>query len=128
MSNIQAVYAETFLVHWRDQRSSNILHYISTQICLYFKCNLQKQWRCSVKKMFLKILQYSQTCNFMKKRLYHRCFLVNVAKFLKIIILKILRMAASGPTSLYFNTILLCSVKIRQKYFKGINHCPSHSD
>ena len=52
----------------------------------------------------------------------------NVAKFLKIIILKILRMAASGPTSLYFNTILLCSVKIRQKYFKGINHCPSHSD
>ena len=36
--------------------------------------------RCSKKKLFLKILQYSQeniclqACNFIKKRLYHKCF------------------------------------------------------
>ena len=53
--------------------------------------------RCSVKKVFLKILQNSQenncarvslliklktkACNFIKKRIWHRCFLVNFAKF-----------------------------------------------
>ena len=57
--------------------------------------------RCSVKKMFLKVLQNSQkntharissliklqarnsTCNFIKKRLWHRCFPVNFVKFLR---------------------------------------------
>ena len=50
-------------------------------------------WRCSVKKVFLEILQNSQestcaTCrppayNFIKKRLWQRCLLVNFAKFLR---------------------------------------------
>ena len=46
------------------------------------------------KKVHLKLSQYSQentfvavsclqACNFVKKRLWHRCFLVNIAKFLK---------------------------------------------
>ena len=52
------------------------------------------------KKLFLKISQYSQektyigvslfnkvagfqACTFIKKRLYHRCFLVNITKFLR---------------------------------------------
>ena len=44
-------------------------------------------WRCSVKKMFLEILQNSQenTCTrvsfLMKRRLWHRYFPVNFAKF-----------------------------------------------
>ena len=54
--------------------------------------------------MFLKVLQYPQetpvleslfkkvaslkVCNFIKKRPQHRCFLVNIAKFLKLPILK----------------------------------------
>ena len=54
--------------------------------------------RCSAKKVFLEILQNSQentsarvsfliklqasACNFIKKRLWHRCFPVNYAKFL----------------------------------------------
>ena len=60
--------------------------------------------RCSIKKLFLKILQYSksckilqiffnenvglQSCNFFKKRLQHRCFPVNIAKFLRTPVLK----------------------------------------
>ena len=55
--------------------------------------------RCSVKKVFVKISQNSQqntcatvsflikllvsTCNFIKKRLLHRCFPVSFVKFLK---------------------------------------------
>ena len=47
--------------------------------------------RCSVKKDFLKVLQNSQenTCTrlkpstLLKKRLWHRCFPVNFAKFLR---------------------------------------------
>ena len=43
--------------------------------------------RCSVKKVFLEILQNSQenTCArvSVKKRLWHRCFPVNFAKFLR---------------------------------------------
>ena len=58
----------------------------------------------SVKKVFLKVLQYSQkntcveslfnnvaslkTCNFIKKRLQHKCFPVNSATFLRTPILK----------------------------------------
>ena len=55
--------------------------------------------RCSSKEVFLTILQYSQedacvgvslnifagvkACNFIKKKLQHRCFLVSIAKFLR---------------------------------------------
>ena len=60
--------------------------------------------RCSVKKVFLKISQYSQEntvleflfnkvaglqgCNFIEKKFHHRCFQVRFAKFLKTPILK----------------------------------------
>ena len=45
------------------------------------------------KKLFLKISQYSQentrvSCNFIIKRLQHRCFPVNIAKFLGTSIMK----------------------------------------
>ena len=49
-------------------------------------------WRCSVKKVLLEISQNSQqkTCarlsfliKFFKKKLWHRCFPVNFANFLK---------------------------------------------
>ena len=56
-------------------------------------------WRCSVKKLFLKILQNSQkkntcasevlfnniaeVCNFFLKKLWYRCFPANFAKFLR---------------------------------------------
>ena len=52
--------------------------------------------RCSSKQMFLKILQISQAleslfnkvavqkvCNFIEKRLQHRCFLVKFAKYFR---------------------------------------------
>ena len=55
--------------------------------------------RCSIKKLFIKDLQYLRktpvleslfhkftglkTCNFIKKRLQHRCSPVNIAKFLR---------------------------------------------
>ena len=55
--------------------------------------------RCSVKKAFLKILQNLQEnpcarVSFLiklqlKKRLWHRCFPVNIAKFLRILFLKL---------------------------------------
>ena len=54
-------------------------------------------WRCCIRNLFLKILQYPQkipmmesifknvadlqTCNFIKSRPQHRCFPVNIAKF-----------------------------------------------
>ena len=57
--------------------------------------------RCYIKKLFLKISQYSQgntcagisfvglrACNFIKNRLQHRFFPVNIANFLRIPILK----------------------------------------
>ena len=56
--------------------------------------------RCSVKKVSLKVLQNSQedtylkksfwhdACNFIKKRLQHRCFLVNFTKFVRTPILQ----------------------------------------
>ena len=55
--------------------------------------------RCSEKKVFLKISQFNwktlvleslfnKLHNFIKKRLQHSCFLVNITKFLKILILK----------------------------------------
>ena len=56
-------------------------------------------WRCSVKKVFLKICEVSQknicvgvsghqACNFIKKRLQHMCFPVKFHKFLRTPILK----------------------------------------
>ena len=60
--------------------------------------------RCSIKKLYLKISQYSQentyargffnqvkgcqVCNFIKKIFQHRYFSVNIVKFLKTVILK----------------------------------------
>ena len=60
--------------------------------------------RCSIKKLFLKISQYPQetpvleslfkkvaglqACNFIKKRSQHRCFPMNIAKLLRLTILK----------------------------------------
>ena len=72
-----------------------------------------RRW-CCIRKLFLKILQYTQetpvlesifkkgadlyTCNFIKKRPQHRCFPVNIAKFL---ILPILKKPASGSFLLF---------------------------
>ena len=52
--------------------------------------------RCSIKKLLIKISQYSQentyvgfvagliSCNFIKKRLQHKCFPASIVKFLRI--------------------------------------------
>ena len=54
-----------------------------------FHCRVYSEtvvWRCSVKKVFLKIMQNSQenicVWVFIKKRFQHRCFPVNFEKFL----------------------------------------------
>ena len=86
-----------FTVVNNNSKISNIYHYI-------------KAWksimnRCSIKKLFLKISQYSQEsacvgvsslmkmqtfspAALFKKRLRHRCFPVNYAKFLRIPVLE----------------------------------------
>ena len=46
-----------------------------------FNCIEAVAWRCSVKRVFLEILQNSLK-KLLKKRLWHRCFPVNFAKFL----------------------------------------------
>ena len=65
--------------------------YFSEQ-AIFLNCHLQEQPpEGFYKKVVLKILQYSQEntrqgCNFIKKRLQHRCFPVNIAKFLRTVI------------------------------------------
>ena len=57
---------------------------------------IQKNLRCSIKKLLLNILENSQenicawasACNFIKKRLWHRCFSLNFAKVLRTPILQ----------------------------------------
>ena len=56
---------------------------------VYFLHAVAVAWRCSVKKVFLEILQNSResTCArvsfLLKKRLCHRCFPVNFSKFVR---------------------------------------------
>ena len=79
-----------------------------------------KHWRCSVRKVFLKVLQYPQetpvlesifkktadlqTCNFIFKRPQRRCFPVNIAEFL---ILPILKNIWKRLPFIFFNGSLL---------------------
>ena len=62
-----------------------------------FSWEIYELFRSSQRRYFMKkaVLKHFaiftgklQTCNFIKKRLQHRCFLVNVAKFLRTPILK----------------------------------------
>ena len=75
-------------------------------LTLLHRCRTDRsnQWCCSIKKLSLKILQYPQkapvlessfktvassmACYFITKRPWHRCFPVNIAKSLRLIILK----------------------------------------
>ena len=59
-------------------------------VCTFSMCSEAVTQRCSVKKVFLEISQNSQenTCGpkpatLLKKKLWHRCFPVNFAKFLR---------------------------------------------
>ena len=77
----------------------NLIH-ISFQLfhllgCLYISSLLSicrgSHWRCSVKKnvnLFLVFKKLFLACNFIKKRLQHRCFPVKFAKFLRALILQ----------------------------------------
>ena len=55
--------------------------------CLYKKgnkgYNRSTIWSCSVEKVFSEILQKSRPPTLLKDRLWHRCFPVNFAKFLR---------------------------------------------
>ena len=84
---------------------NNILIIIILSVTLNMKVNGIEQLseavaqRCSINKVFLEILQnlqentcasasfliklQAEACNFVKNRLWHRCFLVNFAKFLR---------------------------------------------
>ena len=91
--------------------------------------------------MFLKVLQYPQetpvlkslfkkvaslkVCNFIKKRPQHRCFLVNIAKFLKLPILKNIFERLLFD---YFNGSLLHGRKgSRYRLYNDVRlQCPSH--
>ena len=68
----------------------------SNDLFFWLKNDKSNHRRCSIKKLFLKIPQYSpknnyvgimfkglQACNFIKERLQHRCFHVNIVKFLR---------------------------------------------
>ena len=65
----------------------------------FWKCNVKQNMcrsshrRCSIKKAALKSFavftgKHQKACNFIKKRLQHNCFPVNIGKFLKTPILK----------------------------------------
>ena len=77
--------------------------------------NLKKQPpRRSIKKLFNKVASGLQPWNFIKTRLQHRCFPVNIEKCLKHIFEENLRMAASEPSVFFFtlwtwNDQLICS-------------------
>ena len=96
-----------------DQNNSKYWHFsqrlipaLSPSTKQYVKhiATRSSHWRCSVKKVFLKILQISQEntyvrvlfykvaglrdWNFIEMRLQHRCFPVKFAKFLRTPILK----------------------------------------
>ena len=97
--------------------------------------------RCCIRKLFLKILQYTQetpvlestfkkftdlqTCNFIKKRPQHRCFPVNIAKFL---ILPILKNICKRLLFNFFNGSLLHGPKgLRSRLYDGVRlQGPSH--
>ena len=71
------------ICHQRESETSNV----------DFVINRSSHRRCSVKKTFLKISQYSQEnicvgCKFIEKRLQHRRFPVNIVKFLRTPILE----------------------------------------
>ena len=92
--------------------------------------------RCSIKKMFLKISQYPQeapvleslfkkvaalqACNFIKKRPQHRCFPVNIAKFLR---LPIFKNICERLFFDYFNGSLLHGPKVsRSRLYESPSH------
>ena len=52
-------------------------------ICWLRFLNSSRHWRCSIKKMFLKIWQNLQISGNQKKRLWHRYFQVRFEKFLR---------------------------------------------
>ena len=70
--------------------------------------------RCSIKKVFLEILQNSQenTCARVKKSLWHRCFPVNFAKFLSTPFLQ----SSSGGC--------FCKLQVNEK--SSFTHTPSY--
>ena len=74
-----------FFLEKRPTLSLKFVHL--TQMDGIISCR-SSHWRRSVKKVILKISQISQACNFIKKRLRHRCFSVKFAKFLRTPILK----------------------------------------
>ena len=88
---------------------------------------------CYLKKLFLKISQYShenicvgslfnkitglQGCNFIKKRLQQRCFPVNIAKFFRIAIVKNIW----ERQELFFRTAFLTFISIFYFTFVSLN-------
>ena len=54
----------------------------------YLRTGRISHWRCSIKRVFLKISENSQESNwgpqlYLKRRLWHRCFPVNFTRFLR---------------------------------------------
>ena len=82
-------------VFCKKEALKNFANFTCKNTCVGVSFDRSSHWRCSVGKVFLKILQISQenTCvgmlltkfvkSFIKKRLQHRCFPVNFAKFLR---------------------------------------------
>ena len=94
--------------------------------------------RCSSKKVFLKVLLYPQenscarvsflkkvagleVCNFIKKRLQHRCFLVNVTKFLRTARIALVVAFVETPWALiiFFQCIQNCMKFFDQNFFSN---------
>ena len=97
------IFQNKKVVHLFIPNSANFLYQTNQWTC-YYKLIEAVVRRCSVKKVFLEISQNSQenTCvrvsfliklqaapaTLLKKRLWHRCFPVNFAKFLRTPFLK----------------------------------------
>ena len=85
-------------------REAAICRCSSKQLLLKFVCNIHRKTPV-LESLFNKIPDL-QACNFIKKRLQHSCFPVNIAKFLKI------------PFTEHFRTLLLSVERNTHSFLK----------
>ena len=100
----RSIYPEVLSVMWPDftvvkcnSQISNIFHHIKLRKSITNSCSLKKAVLRNFAKFAEKHLCWSlffkksaclQSSNFIEKRLQHRCFTVNIAKFLRTPVLK----------------------------------------
>ena len=138
LSNVSLNFLNKIASTWRREIKQQ-----APQLTLLYRDRTVRSshwWYC-IRKLLLKILQYPQetpvlefifknvsdlqTCNFIKKRPQHRCFLVDITKILK---LPILKNICKRLLFNFFNGSLLHGPKgLRSRLYDGVRlQGPSH--